>query len=81
MESAALVFHRVANRTDVRLVLEQSGDGIAWSALATSTGGTAVAESAEVQVSESGSPQVRVTVTAPRSGARQFYRLAAQRVP
>ena len=81
MSGAVLQFHRVAGRTDAALTLQQSVDARVWSTLAASSGGNPVTVMNGAQVTESGSPQVLVTVTAPRTDARQFYRLAVQPTP
>lgn len=77
--SVVLQFHRMRERSDISLTLEESADGAKWAPLASSIGGNAVTSMPNVGVSESGAPLVLVTVTAPLTETRRFYRLAVQR--
>ena len=80
MSSVVLQFHRIAGRTDAKLILQQSPDCWEWSTLAESDGNAATPADG-AQVTESGSPLVLVTVTVPRTEQRRFYRLAVQQLP
>lgn len=73
--SVVLQFIRDAVLTDTVLTVQQSPDGQIWSPLAVSTGGEAFLPGAGVEVTESGSRPVLVTVTAPRTAGRHMYRL------
>jgi hypothetical protein len=79
-DKVAIGFYRAA-RADTALTLQQSGDGLTWTTLAASAGGHPAVPAAGAQVIEGESSPVLVTVTAPRTAARQFYRLAVQRTP
>lgn len=73
-----LQFSRDAARSEVSLILQDSPDGLAWSTLASSTGGGATTGTG-VEIVESGSPRTIVSVTAPRTEAKRFYRLKVTR--
>ncbi len=77
--NVVLRFFRDTVRTDCSLTLQESPDGLTWTALASSTAGQATTAANGVTVGETGSPQATVTVIVPRTEDKRLYRLKVSR--
>ena len=74
-----LQFTREAAVPGSVMTLQHSGTGQDWQPLAVSTDGGAFVPVPDAEVVESGA--ALVTVSAPRTAARQMYRLSRRRTP